>query len=640
MRFTFEPRLLDHLSVALYTRMDRAIAELVANSYDSDATLVEVTYKTHIIEIIDDGLGMSPADVDYAFLHIGRNRRDSAGEFSLGERPVLGTKGLGKLAGLAIARCMKIATVQNGQRTEVVIDRDALEHVESLEQYVIEPIITPVDPQDHGTTITLTRLSSDVGRITPKRLREALAREFPQLPDWTVTVNGVEATPEDFPGEHVAIVDHVPGRGNVCGFYVRLPTRYADVTPGFAVRVRGRIVQEASFFGVDEQKLGLQPLSRIVGELEPDFLDPVEEPTTHEGFVIKTDRSGLNTDLPEVQAFVKYVQRKLHTIVGQIHRDTVARLRQAAFERNPDLEVRLAALGASVNARLEEMIDSILIRLARHEDEQTVDEILDLVIRYYESDALRTLLESIRHSGESEVGRLAELLNEFGVARIADIADLVRAQLEVIALLTEKLGSGALEAEIHTIVSRNPWLIREGLTYWFDNRAFATELGDRLADTFTWAKKHRPDLVCYDDRHGSGEPTRLVIVEFKRPSVRVGPSELGQVMRYKAVFRRSLQQFRSEDIEIIIVGSAFDETFDTGALGPGYTMVSYLELLERAKARYQFIYDALSDARPQVGTTDAPARRDDHRGRTTVKLSDRSLVARLKKQGTLSADSE
>ena len=640
MRFTFEPRLLDHLSIALYARVDRALAELVANAYDSDATCVAVTYKPDLVQIADDGLGMTPDEFDRAFLHLGRNRRGTTGEYSIGRRPLLGAKGLGKLAGLALARRMVIDTARDGSRTRVVLDRDALEAVESLEQYVIDAAVTPATADDHGTTITLTTISPDIEQVSARQLRATFAREFPQLAGWTITVNGVEATADDFPGVRVEIADHVPGRGNVRGFYKVLPRRYPDVTPGFAVRIRGRIVQEAGFFGADEQALGLQALNRIVGELEPDFIDPVENPTAHESFVIKTDRSGLNEDFPEVRAFMTYVERKLRTIATQLHRDRIVRLRAAAFDRNPGLEDRLASLGNSVGARLRGMMDSILVRLARHEDEETVDAVLDLVIRYYESDALRTLLESIRDSGDTDLDRLAELLNEFGAARIADIAELVRAQLEVIAVLTEKVQSGALESEIHTIVARNPWLIREGLTYWFANRTFASELGERLVETFGWAKRHRPDLVCYDDRHGGGEPTRLVIVEFKRPGVRVSASELAQVMRYKAVFRRSLQQLRSEDIEIIIVGELFDETFDKEALGAGYTMISYLEMLERAKARYQHIYDLLSDGQPSTVAADSAALARSDETKKTFRLSDKGLIAALESEGVLSADAD
>ena len=70
----FHGRVIEHLGIQMYQSPVNAIAELVANAWDADAT-------------------------------VGRNRRgDEAEEKTTDGRPVLGRKGIGKFAGFGIAR--------------------------------------------------------------------------------------------------------------------------------------------------------------------------------------------------------------------------------------------------------------------------------------------------------------------------------------------------------------------------------------------------------------------------------------------------------------------------------------------------------------------------------------------------------
>jgi hypothetical protein len=217
-------------------------------------------------------------------------------------------------------------------------------------------------------------------------------------------------------------------------------------------------------------------------------------------------------------------------------------------------------------------------------------------------------MESIREESEDDIARLAQLLAQFGAARIGDIAQLLHSQLVVIESLRSKVVAGELESEIHKIVAANIWLLQEGLTYWFDNRTFATQLAEKLADDFQFEAAQRPDLVCYDDsKLKEGKAQKLLVVEFKRPGIKIGLSELAQVMSYKSTFKASLAQFDEDDIEVVILGDTFDHRFDRSGLGPGYKIISYVELLAEAKGRYQDLYDRLvPEGMPVPGATPLP----------------------------------
>src|ERR1700735_3232280 len=81
---------IDKLGVKLYDRVSAVIAELVANSYDADATTVTIKApmsemlatkskgriidKGYVIEVADNGSGMTPEEVNRFYLVVGAER--------------------------------------------------------------------------------------------------------------------------------------------------------------------------------------------------------------------------------------------------------------------------------------------------------------------------------------------------------------------------------------------------------------------------------------------------------------------------------------------------------------------------------------------------------------------------------------
>lgn len=606
MKFSVSPRLLDHFGVAMYNTVQKAIAELCANAYDADATVVDITYAEDEIVIADNGEGMTPEDLEGKYLRIGRDRRsakNSTGETTSQGRPIIGNKGIGKLAGFGIAQKMTIETWKKGKRTTLLLDRDAIDSVSNLESFDISPKIETLPPRTKsGSKVRLTQFLEGVTEIEDTELRSYLARHLPSQGNWKIVVNGVECSPEAIPGQRVSINDKIPGFGKVTGFYVIADSK-RDLHAGFAIRIRDRIVQEASLFGLNQQTHGFFNLTRIVGELNPDFIDPVENSTIphqtrRNKFVINTSRSGFNPEDPAVQILEQYAREKLESIANGLAARRSTERKNAAKRRHPELENRLRNLEPDVYAKLDQTLDAFIAKLSKNEKDETVDEIVDLIIRYYESDTLRIILEAIRDAAPNEVARLSKLLAQYGAARVGEVAGMLHSQLEVIELLRTKVAEGVLEKEIHKIVSDNVWLLRSDLQYWFDNKSFATVLKEKLTVQLKYAEKRRPDLVCFDNSplqidHSSSQK-KLVIVEFKKPGVEVGMQEIMQVMSYKKVFMKALSGYDEDNVEIVVLGDRFSPDFDRKGLSKSYRILSYQELLAEAKNRYLNLYESLA----------------------------------------------
>ncbi|KEP76326.1 hypothetical protein HR12_19885 [Microbacterium sp. SUBG005] len=117
---------IDKLGVKLYDRVSAVVAELVANSYDADATTVTVRLplatllsvsetEPWTVTVQDDGHGLTPEEARRYYLRVGSDRRLAGGAGARSRergRPVMGRKGIGKLAPFGI--CKQIEVISSG----------------------------------------------------------------------------------------------------------------------------------------------------------------------------------------------------------------------------------------------------------------------------------------------------------------------------------------------------------------------------------------------------------------------------------------------------------------------------------------------------------------------------------------------
>lgn len=225
----------DKLGVKLYDRVSAVIAEVVANSYDADATEVVITApmgewlaqkhqgkvidKGFIIEVADNGTGMlvdeSINQINEFYLKVGAERRrdprrgDRSKKFG---RRVMGRKGVGKLAPFGV--CEKIEVIsssgskrkgQNAAGKEVqgfptshfTMDRTAILW-ETDQPYYPQPgsLDGRVQPKT-GTTIKMEVF--DHRRVpTMADFERQLAQRFGlSTPNWRIVLRDSQKSPDD-----------------------------------------------------------------------------------------------------------------------------------------------------------------------------------------------------------------------------------------------------------------------------------------------------------------------------------------------------------------------------------------------------------------------------------------------------------
>ncbi len=130
---------------------------------------------------------MSPDDIERKFLPINRKRRldEEGNETNLqsesGKRPVMGRKGLGKLAGFGAATTVVIRTKRKGETfaTTFIMDDNTIRDAEDIGKVDIPASYEDnQDPEAQGTRITLTGLKSDAVRYSIDTISHTIGEAF------------------------------------------------------------------------------------------------------------------------------------------------------------------------------------------------------------------------------------------------------------------------------------------------------------------------------------------------------------------------------------------------------------------------------------------------------------------------------
>lgn len=373
----FDPKVIEHLGIRMYSTLPPVLAELIANAYDADAKkvnieLFDVGDKT--ITVKDNGMGMSLDDLNNKFLVIGRNRRKEGESVTSLGRKVIGKKGLGKLSFFGIVKTVKVDTVKDGKRNVFTMDWDQL--MESIDgKYVIVPEIVDevADGCQSGTTITLSNISRE-SDFSEDNLASSVARFFVFSEDFEVVIRRNEGEEKQlsnemhfsafgeeffwvFPDDFANIESDYEHRLNIKG---KIITPKKPIAPRFNSRgislfSRGKLVQSPYQFA---DSTSSHFFSYMTGWLEVDFIEDFSED------VISTNRQSINWGHTQTAELHRYLEKCVQFVQLDWRRK---RKEKKAVEVEEDLNMDISTwekslpedIKGSFHSLVEEIIDSL-----------------------------------------------------------------------------------------------------------------------------------------------------------------------------------------------------------------------------------------------------------------------------------------
>lgn len=557
LKISFHGRIIDHLGIQMYQSPVAAIAELISNAWDADAEVVSVTLPHQvgpdaIIKVCDSGSGMTFEQCESRFLAVGRNRRPKADEVTLDkQRPVLGRKGIGKFAGFGIARVIEVDTIskETGEKTVFELDLEQLRAGEYIEKNGVINVTEYLGPDEarkeqHSTTITLKALT--LGK-TPnvEQFAMSMARRFGlrgQMQDFVVTIDGTKLPePEDvaevemvFPRDYTPekllehgielegewgtehLADGYPIRWRIA-FYKK-PIGDEDLR-GVAIFAHVKLAQRPFDFNVIGAS-GQHGLQYMAGRVQADYIDMLPDD------LIAPERQRINWTVEQTGPFLAWGQGRVKELLG-LWRD------RRSSEKIDLLEQRIAPFAARL-AKLQKherkTVESALRSLASIPslDQDQFVSLSQSVLTAWEGGRLRDLIHDIGEAQVMEVNDLMSILIEANVLTSLHTAEAVKAKIDLIAGLNERIKNQQLENAIRDYVATNPWLIdHKWETFQVEHsianvcKAAAEEAAlDKEED---WDK--RIDLVL-----SSG--SQLLVLEFMRPGLMVDRDHMDRFELY------------------------------------------------------------------------------------------------------------
>ncbi|MEK6889026.1 MAG: ATP-binding protein [Nanoarchaeota archaeon] len=245
-----------------------AVAELVANSWDADAHLVEIEIDKpgNRILIKDDGSGMDRAGID-AFYRTGDSPK-KVEKTSPSGRPRLGRYGIAAFATKALANVCELTTIRDRSRFHCREEFGESQLIgKSLEVSVFK-----APEREHGTEILLTNLKvADYAEFNQFELRSYLASHFHQIRaenNFVVIVNGESVKSRVIEGAVRFSVDTAGEHtGPIKGTIYLTGRRTKDA--GVHIRVDGREIGDSKRL-INLEYIKRSTAGRVIVEVQAD----------------------------------------------------------------------------------------------------------------------------------------------------------------------------------------------------------------------------------------------------------------------------------------------------------------------------------------------------------------------------------
>lgn len=596
----------DKLGVKLYDKVSAVIAELIANAYDADATNVTVKApmgqflatqaggtvadKGFKIEVIDDGIGMTPQQVQDFFLVVGAERRNDNSRGNLSprfKRKVMGRKGVGKLAPFGICKTIEVISAGgnliDGGGTDsgsagyltshIVLNYDGITALDDEPDERYKPVVGDRNESYSPKSGTRIILKDFNHRRVPEL--DVLGRQLAQrfgIPstDWhiellnntkspssslTVGTFDIQTMPNtkltfshdgtvigpdgDLHAELNAGFQHDGAFRPVTGWMAYSKAPYKDeLMAGVRIYCRGKIAAQTSIFNQRAGFTGEHNIrSYLVGALHADWLDEDDD-------LIQTDRRDILWSDELAAAFQAWGQGVVKRI-GTLSRDPMRKATLDLFFETGNVDDRILSAYPTedqqdIRNSAKELARSFGSTISRGEakDPSVVNGLVDLTITLAPHFTLDSKMREAVDSADTPLSFLSSLLRTARLAELSSFGRIAEDRLKVInRLQILKDADDTDENDLQQLIADAPWLINPEWAPVTENRAFSSlrrefekyyeaETGHPISLSDFQATGKRPDFVL------SSQERTLQIIEIKKPRHKLSNTEMDRIVDY------------------------------------------------------------------------------------------------------------
>ena len=658
-RMTLSLHVLNELGINLYSNVPAVLAEVVANSWDADATKVtiDIDQDEGRIIITDDGRGMlvhgEVNEINARYLHVGYHRREEQDELDehgtvltrdaegnsitpVFKRPVMGRKGIGKLSLFAIANEFQVHTAKDGHKAGCIMSsKDIREQIkEEAGVYNPRPIVLAEVAVGGGTRIILTDMKKDLSQAA-RNLRKRLARRFGirgTAYSFEVFIDGTKVVAQDRDYFHKVQYlweygDSNPTFESQCN---RLVERFkrsgvVDLTKGLSLTgwigtayrsgdlkeggkedqesinkivlfVREKLAQEDI---LEEFGEGGVYASYVFGELYADFLD-IDKATD----IATSSRQKIIEDDPRYIALKTFIGKELKEIQNK-WTDLRNKKGEEVARQIPAIDAWFQKLGSDHRRKARALFGKI--NQLNLEDEQRKVLLQNGVIAF-ETLRHKEQLDKLESLSAQDISTIGKIFYDLDDLEASLYHRIVIERLRLIDALAKAVDDNALEKVLQQHIFTHLWLLDPG---W--ERATETvppymeksvkKMFEDVNNTLTEEERLSRLDIKYTTAHG-----KHVIVELKRADRTLSTNDVHrQLNKYRIAFQKVARQHEEQPkpLELVcIVGRELREWTDSAERDVtartlaqiGARVVTYQQLITDSETNYKEFIERHADA--------------------------------------------
>lgn len=581
----------DKLGVKLYDKASAVVAELIANGYDADAETVTVRLPLgiqlaskaggqlkdvgYVIDVEDDGHGMAPEEAIDFYLRVGADRRTRKGQDGSRsrnkKRPVMGRKGIGKLAPFGICRRIEVWSAGGPKTrygyavTHFFMDFDKI--VTDDDEAV--PLEVGDDDRTWSTKSgTRVRLTAFLAKRVPDLetfLRQLAVRFTFARPDFKILIldatndraKAVKVNPLDIPllpGSKIDLSSRpvIADDGSilpVSGWLGMAKEAYKnEEMMGVRIYARGKIAgvtrdfnQPAGFTGEFAMR------SYLVGQVEAEWLDLDQGED-----LVRTDRQDILWDSDYGQLLRRWgaeLIKEIARISREPRRIRVrdeflrkSKIEERARERFGDKEVSRVAIDLAKKFGGFAAEDEL-------NDEVYVEDLSQIILSVAPHQALMEAFHEFSNQvtkGEASIEQMLKIFNKAQLAELASYAQIAAQRVRVIKELEQIIDVSMDENQFQSLIASAPWLIEPSWTVITKNQSLKNF---KNAFEKFWKKEHGTAVTLAIDHEVKRPDFTLVsidgllhIVEIKKAGHAFDDTDFSRLINYVDAFDKFFKE--------------------------------------------------------------------------------------------------
>lgn len=576
--FHADTNLFKTLSDETYKDVYQPFVELVSNSYDADASKVEIRISLpsdnsddRVITIEDDGHGMDSEDLKNRFFNISVSQQP---QVSPKGRKRKGNKGIGRLSGFKLGKNLQYTIIKSNQEHKFTLSYEKIKQLQFIDDVNIV-IDSQKTNKKSGVTIVITEISHlDIPIDT---LKQKLLSNFNTNDEFQIFINEQKLEPVELRGDKKEFEIQVNEK-TLNGWLINSP----DKIKNYGIQLK---YNERAIGDVIAPKLSKEIIEHFYGEIDLSDLENVDFSSNWDSL--------LDNEL------AKQLKEEIKKILTKEIENNIATNVEEEFKKNmaiPEYKHRIESLPSFSQKAAEKTIKDA-IRMIKYNEKDVMKTIVELSIKSYEQNEVYEILKKLNNARNEDITKLAAALQQWGIKEVADILTLLQQRFKVLDAFEEMINDkSTLELKgTHAVLQDNLWIVDERYEWYISNKSLKTISNNILNSSYSGENaSKRPDLFIKMQENVLMR-NEFLILELKKPGQKITFENKAQGERYANIINKSFT--KEAFFNVYIVGSEYEEGIQRESIAGTIRTIamSYQELVQEARARMIYIQKNLKE---------------------------------------------